>query len=45
MPFAVLILPRLRSSLFFELVSDLVDMHWDEGADFAALLAVAETRI
>ena len=30
---------------FFELVSDLVDLHWDEGVEFSELLTIAETRI
>ena len=30
---------------FFELVSDLVDLHWDEGVEFSELLTIVEIRI
>lgn len=30
---------------FFELVSELVDLHWEQGKDFRELLEIAEERI
>lgn len=46
----VLLLPTRATLIeddedFFELVSDLVDLHWEEGLDYRALLEIAEDRL
>lgn len=45
----MLLLPQAAERIevpgFFELVSELVDLHWEQGWQFRELLAIAETRI